>query len=114
MDVESLLTQLQRVSSVNGGWQAHCPAHDDRKPSLSISLGEDGRILLCCHAGCETADVLWSVGLAMEDLFPSRNGNGKSRGKIVATYDYHNAQGHSLFQVARFEPKDFRQRRPDF
>ncbi len=32
--------------------------------------------------------------------------------EIVATYDYTDESGHLLFQVVRFEPKDFRQRRP--
>ena len=35
------------------------------------------------------------------------------RSKIVATYDYRDAAGGLAFQVVRFEPKDFRQRRPD-
>ena len=33
-------------------WQAHCPAHQDRSPSLSIRAGNDGRVLLHCFAGC--------------------------------------------------------------
>jgi hypothetical protein len=37
--------------------------------------------------------------------------NGKSR--IVATYDYRDERGTLLFQVVRYVPKDFRQRRPD-
>jgi hypothetical protein len=36
-----------------------------------------------------------------------------NRGKIVATYDYHDANGEVLFQVVRLDPKDFRQRKPD-
>ncbi len=36
-----------------------------------------------------------------------------SHGRQVATYDYHDETGDLLFQVVRFEPKDFRQRRPD-
>jgi hypothetical protein len=39
--------------------------------------------------------------------------NGKPKGKIVNTYDYHDAVGNLIFQVCRMEPKDFRQRRPD-
>ena len=35
------------------------------------------------------------------------------RGKIVETYDYTTLAGDILFQVVRFDPKDFRQRRPD-
>lgn len=41
----------------------------------------------------------------------SRNGGGKSR--LVKTYDYTDESGKLLFQVCRFEPKDFRQRQPD-
>jgi hypothetical protein len=33
--------------------------------------------------------------------------------KIVATYDYVDEHGEVLFQVCRYEPKTFRQRRPD-
>ncbi len=33
--------------------------------------------------------------------------------KIVKTYDYQDESGKLLFQVVRFEPKEFRQRRPD-
>lgn len=37
----------------------------------------------------------------------------KSSKRITATYDYVDASGALLFQVVRYEPKDFRQRRPD-
>jgi predicted P-loop ATPase len=33
--------------------------------------------------------------------------------RIVATYDYTDEAGEVLFQVVRYDPKDFRQRRPD-
>ena len=44
------------------------------------------------------------------DLFPERNGH-TSKPQIVATYPYRDEQGELLFQVVRFAPKDFRQRR---
>src|SRR5512132_3034346 len=37
----------------------------------------------------------------------------QQRRRIVATYDYRDEAGNLLFQVVRYEPKDFRQRRPD-
>ena len=40
------------------GWMARCPAHEDRKPSLSISSGRDGKVLVHCHAGCGQRDVI--------------------------------------------------------
>jgi len=39
------------------GWVAHCPAHNDRRPSLSIT-DREGKILVCCHAGCSQAEVI--------------------------------------------------------
>jgi putative DNA primase/helicase len=41
-----------------GGWMARCPAHDDRDPSLSIRDGDDGKVLLRCHAGCDQRRVI--------------------------------------------------------
>lgn len=94
-------------------FEACCPGHDDRKQSLSIRIGEDGKILLKCHAGCKLEAILDPIGLKPRDLFPG-NGNGnRSEGRIIATYDYCNPQGKLVYQVVRFEPKDFRQRKPD-
>jgi hypothetical protein len=39
--------------------------------------------------------------------------DNKPKGKIVATYDYKDADGTLLYQNVRYEPKDFRQRRLD-
>ena len=39
-------------------WMARCPAHEDREPSLSISAGPDGKVLVHCHAGCDQHDVV--------------------------------------------------------
>jgi hypothetical protein len=41
------------------------------------------------------------------------HGPARTSARIVATYDYTDADGQTLFQVVRFEPKSFRQRRPD-
>jgi hypothetical protein len=43
---------------VGGGWMARCPAHDDRKPSLSIRDGDGGKVLVRCHAGCDQESVI--------------------------------------------------------
>jgi putative DNA primase/helicase len=39
-------------------WMARCPGHDDRAPSLSISSGKDGKVLVRCHAGCDQRDLI--------------------------------------------------------
>ena len=43
------------------GWTAQCPLHDDQTPSLSISAGKDGKVLVHCHAGCNQRDVFIAV-----------------------------------------------------
>lgn len=103
-------------------WEARCPAHEDRKPSLCIGAKSDGRTLVKCQAGCSAADVVGAVGLNLKDLFAPTNGyrnestkakpRTSGRGKIAATYDYRDDSGAMLFQAVRFEPKDFRQRAP--
>ena len=60
------------VRSASGGLSCRCPAHADSHASLSLGIGEDGRVLLFCHAGCATTDVLAAVGLQLRDLFPAR------------------------------------------
>src|SRR5262245_28976420 len=52
------------------GWQCSCPAHDDSRPSLSISEGSDGRALVFCFAGCTAEMVAKAVGLKLRDLMP--------------------------------------------
>jgi hypothetical protein len=43
------------------GWTARCPAHDDQKPSLSISSGKNNKVLLYCHAGCSQRDIFTAI-----------------------------------------------------
>jgi hypothetical protein len=96
------------------GYMARCPAHEDRTPSLSVKDGADGRVVLYCHAGCTTEAVCEAHGHKLRDLAPpDPDGNGNGRRRIVASYRYDDAHGQHLFDVVRFDPKDFRQRRPD-
>lgn len=53
--------------------RACCSAHDDKTPSLDITTGSDGRILLICRAGCDTRDVLEAAGLTWADVMPPSN-----------------------------------------
>ena len=66
---DRLLSRFPRVRRSGAGWVAQCPAHDDRMPSLSISLGSEGRLLLYCHAGCRFNDILRASGLSRDELF---------------------------------------------
>ena len=75
--VERVLTALEEngcePKTAGKAWSARCPAHPDQRPSLSIDIGDDGRCLLDCKAGCDTTDVVAEIGLEMGDLFSYRS-----------------------------------------
>jgi hypothetical protein len=115
----------------HGQYLCRCPVpthgrqRGDRNPSLSLADGQDGRLLVHCHAGCAPQDVfaeLRRLGLISagrgehakrsSDFAKDAGSRGGSAGKRKS-YDYSDADGTLLHQVVRFEPKDFRQRRPD-
>ena len=57
---------------VGGQYLVRCPAHDDKRPSLAIRERHDGALLVRCHAGCATEDILDALGLGFADLYPER------------------------------------------
>lgn len=68
--IDHVLAQLEGVKRSGDSWIARCPAHDDRNPSLAVSVGADGKVLIRCHAGCESEAVIDAIGLDWSDLFP--------------------------------------------
>jgi len=125
-EVESFLGLVDVVRDGNGQWQARCPCrNDDSNPSLSISQGNDGRVLLHCHRGngCSVEDICTSVGIQVADLMPKKSDMSQQRAekkkeftKFVKSYDYVDESGNILFQKVRYVDQDgkktFRQRRP--
>src|SRR5262249_7202124 len=70
--LDLVLSRLERVhQSTPTQWSARCPAHDDRNPSLSIALGDDGCVLLTCHRRCGLDAICAALGISKRDLFPS-------------------------------------------
>ena len=77
------------------------------------------------YARCARAEMAGGIDAGPDGLYPHRlagecrcgathgAADTGQRSRIVDTYDYRSATGELLFQVVRYEPKDFRQRRPD-
>lgn len=100
-----------------------CPAHDDKQASLSLSPGRDQPVLMKCHAGCETEDILAAASVTWDDICGPREqretevwtprGNTTSR----FVWDYCDEEGVLLYQVIRVNKegggKDIVQRKPD-
>ncbi len=108
MNAEALLARLRGVRCNGTGWQALCPAHADKSPSLSIRESDE-KILLCCHAGCSVQSICKATGVEVCDLFVETPHGSR----VIAEYHYTNETSELLYVVERREPKDFRQRRPD-
>jgi hypothetical protein len=110
MQGPKILGRFSGVRRSGKGWVALCPAHDDRKASLAVDE-RDGKILIHCHAGCSPEQVCRAVGIQLADLFLENV--HKFAKKCAARYDYQDEAGTLLYQVVRYEPKGFSQRRPN-
>ncbi len=99
-------------------WQ--CPAHEDRRPSLSVNQGDRGAVLHC-HAGCRTEEVLAALELEVSDLFDEPRANGRDHAPVrsvpalrrVAEYLYTDRHAEPIARKIRFEPKVFQWEVPD-
>jgi len=110
MNIDDFLKYLKNVKRSGRGFTSKCPNHDDQINSLSISASTDSKILLHCHAGCDTESILVKMGLTISDLFAD---GGQPEKRIDAVYPYTDENGKLLYEVVRYIPKDFLQRKPD-
>lgn len=110
MELREILTYFdvgRRISETS--YQCKCPHHTDNKASMTVTE-KDGKILIHCHAGCETEDILKDVGLTMEDLIvkPSAAedfGGEKWRKDLEAVYDYFDDNGNYRYSKLRYKGK---------
>jgi len=95
--IDAVIHRLERVKSTGPGtWLASCPTprheHGDRSRGLSIREGDDGRVLIHCHAGCPVDEVVGAIGLQLQDMFPQRE----------ITYPHHSPR-HGLIGRPRIQ-----------
>ena len=101
-----------------------CPFHDDGTASMSINLERGAWFCHSCNVGGGILDFERRLtGRSDAECWVAINAtigrdapkaSKSKRGRIVATYDYHDAAGKVVYQAVRYaDPKDFRQRRPD-
>ena len=113
--IELVLSKLPDVKRAGKSWSARCPAHDDRRPSLSIAEGDDGRALVRCHAGCSVGAICAALGLRVSDLMPhdpvdvDRNRPRPGKTGIVSTRAPGNASQRT-FPTAREAVADLEHR----
>ncbi len=78
MIMDEFLPLLECVRPTSTGWVARCPAHDDRRPSLSIHDGDRG-VLLRCWASCTPNEIAVAMGITMRDLFYDADPDPRAR-----------------------------------
>lgn len=120
---EAVLAKLDHVRRRGDTAVACCPAHEDKNPSLSVSRGIDGRVLVYCHAGCTFEAIGDALGMPRADFAPSGGGaeaagnddliwesveaacehlHPRFGGKLTR-YDYLGGDGTLLGVVVRFD-----------
>lgn len=124
MDIlDKILSKLEKVKQLSSGrYQACCPLHDDKTPSLSITK-KNGKTLIYCHAGCDTGDIITFLGFTWDDLndnekekYSNTNYSKKDfytleeiEKKTEAIYKYRDEQNQLYIMVVRFPGKKFAQ-----
>lgn len=114
-DIGQLLNLLKHVKPAGSNqWTADCPCSNHKTPAKHLSIGlKDDIILLTCFGSHTAEDITKALGLELSDLFikPEEKPAATAvKEKIVAEYDYKDEDGNLLFQVVRFDPKNFKQR----
>jgi ABC-type cobalamin transport system ATPase subunit/antitoxin (DNA-binding transcriptional repressor) of toxin-antitoxin stability system len=101
-----------------------CPSHDDKSPSLRVGPGTSQPVVVHCHAGCTTDQIMEAAGLVWDDVCAPLDERERDtrdmwtpRGTASHLYPYIDARGTLLFEVLRVPmdggKKSFLQRRPD-
>lgn len=116
MTYEEILSHFTVKKRYQNKAQCICPAHSDKEASLTITRGTDS-VLIHCHAGCKTEDVLQAAGLTMSDLFYKEQQSGsscfswknyvekKECRKIEAAYNYCSINGNYAYTKLRLQGK---------
>lgn len=100
---EQVLSRLSGVKRNGSGASAKCPCHDDNHPSLSVTPGENGKVLLHCHAGCDYRDIAAKLGI-------NQSVGGQSSNTY---YVYRDESNQPIRRKVRKPPKDFYIQQPD-
>jgi len=105
-------SKLEKVKQTSNGIEALCPAHDDKKASLTASRNGE-KILFKCQAGCINNEILQIIDMEWNQFFVHSDNSKTPKKKEVCRYRYENKDGNHAFDVVRLVPKTFRPQRPD-
>lgn len=86
------------------GYITKCPAHNDLNPSLSVTEGTDGRVLLHYHSRREIEVICDSLKISITDLFSTKTYPNSHSPPKYTEYTYVDDQDNPLYKKIRIEP----------
>lgn len=106
-------TYLEKAVHKNGEVSGLCPFHDDKNPSFSANVKTGQAQCFGCSWKGNAFTFAKARSIPYSEVPGYQKNDASKKGRIVKKYDYVDEKGCLLFQVVRYEPKKFRQRRPD-
>jgi hypothetical protein len=100
-------------SSAPDGFLVHSFSDDDPIVCRDYVRAKIGLPAFKSHGRGQYPESVDVIERAVMAAATGQSRNDKPKSGIVASYDYTDADGTLLYQVVRYDPKDFRQRRPD-
>lgn len=68
-NVDKLITILDAKPNGKNKWKALCPVHNEKTPSLGITLKGDKILMHCFGCGANGSEVMDALGLSIGELF---------------------------------------------
>lgn len=96
--LDTVLARLGRTSRQGEWFQARCPAHDDKTPSLRVKMGQRA-VILHCHAGCDVNAIRQALKLEWADLFLE----GFARPQETPSFNRRGAELEALVAASRLQ-----------
>ncbi len=108
-DIRDILARLPDVKQTGDSWTASCPLPEHSTPEGHLSVRDAGdKCLIRCHGNRGHDYEAICRWFSLDSLTYASN----QEAGPVETYDYMDAAGKLVYQVLRYEPKTFKQRRP--
>lgn len=106
MELNDILRHFRGIKNVAPNrYECHCPAHDDKHPSMSLYINSGEWVQPKCFTGCSEEAILEAVGLKKSDLYI---GSKPYKPKVVleTTYEYKQADGTLSYCKKRMDYED--------
>ena len=113
-DINDILSKLHNIKQLHDNeWQSDCPCDGHKTPQKHLSISNNSnKALVTCFGGTHTyEDICKSLGF--DGLTYSIERTNNTQNKSISKIYQYKMDKKVIFETVRYEPKDFRQRRPD-